>query len=37
MFIECIKNNGTDYLRIVEGYAFTENGKKNIGGALSGT
>jgi len=28
MFIECIKNNGTDYLRIVEGYAFTENGKK---------
>jgi hypothetical protein len=30
MFIECVKNNGTDYLRVVEGYAFTENGvKKN--------
>jgi len=26
MFIELIKNNGTDYLRLVEGYAFTENG-----------
>jgi len=28
MFIECAKNNGTDYLRVVEGYAFTENGAK---------
>jgi len=28
MFIECVKNNGTDYLRLVEGYSFTENGKK---------
>ena len=28
MFIECVKNNGTDYLRVVEGYTFTENGKK---------
>ncbi len=28
LFIECVKNNGTDYLRLVEGYSFTENGKK---------
>ena len=26
MFIELANNNGTKYLRIVEGYAFTENG-----------
>ena len=28
MFIELIKNNGTDYLRVVECYAFTEDGVK---------
>jgi len=28
MFIECVKNNGINYLRVVEGYAFTENGVK---------
>ena len=28
MFIECAKNNGTDYLRVVEGYTFTGNGEK---------
>lgn len=26
MFIECFKNNGTDYLRVVEAYAFTDGG-----------
>lgn len=26
MFIECVKNNGTDYLRVVEGYTYTEDG-----------
>jgi transposase len=26
MFIECTKNNGTDYLRVTEGYRITENG-----------
>lgn len=26
MFIECVKNNGTDYLRVVEGYSYTEGG-----------
>ena len=28
MFIECAKNNGIDYLRIVEGYTYTENDVK---------
>jgi transposase len=26
MFIECIKNNGTDYLRVMEGYRVNESG-----------
>ncbi len=28
MFIECVKNNGIDYLRLVEGYSYTEHGEK---------
>ena len=28
MFIECVKNNGTDYLRVVEGFNYNENGKR---------
>jgi len=28
LFIECVKNNGIDYLRVVEGYVFTEDGVK---------
>jgi transposase len=39
MFIECVKNNGTDYLRVIEGFKYREDGKqkhkrrvvKNIG------
>jgi len=39
MFIECVKNNGTDYLRVIEGFKYNEEGKqkhkrrvvKNIG------
>lgn len=27
MFIECFKNNGIPYLRVVEGYGYTENGE----------
>ena len=28
MFIECVKNNGTDYLRVIEGFNYNENGKR---------
>jgi transposase len=39
VFIECVKNNGVDYLRIIDGFKYKENGKlkhkrrvvKNIG------